>query len=406
MDTEPTVQGSTPPVKPTINSSDKKTGCFVISLIFVVFIIFAVLVYFGWRYFKNKPDTVQTNEQTATENQKKIPLTEDKQKKDSSPSKNIEGKILASTETLNNNNEVLLWVISEGTVSGKTVDKSFNTLTIYDPLKKEAVRQITGKFNATGTSYRFYPHKDKVWFLSEKNQSNNAEDNLINAYNSQNGDELLNTNSFIEKYEELSPGVNSMSLDNQFAALKITAKDGKKYVYNVNDEKLVSEKDWNKAKYSGTNEVKIPYYSLIPEPYAEGRMLLYKLLIPKSRVPDRGFRSQYFSDVFIINFFRDNQKEVTPGKVYFRGSLYYFDDEIIVIMSNKDLDQKSEIKMLCLNTKGEELWSKTNSEIYTASITYYNIVSRAGNSLVVKIKDKGIKAFDYKTGEGLWSFDF
>jgi hypothetical protein len=407
MNTKPLTQPDNLQPKSKFSMNDKKAGCLVLSLLFIVLIIFTIGIYLGWKYFKKESATEQKTETTSTDTPDRVTSPDKKNSRDSvKSSKFIEGKILASASSLNEKNKIILWILSEGAVSGKSIDKSMNTITMYNPVEKSIIRKITGKFVVQGSNYRFNSYKDKVWFISEMSSGKAGTDDLIYAYDSQTGEEILNTKSFAEKYDELSPGINSFSLDVQFAAVKITAKDGNKFVYKIKDEKLITEKDWAKEKYYPGKETKVPYFALKPEPYTEGRYQLVRLLVPKSKVPDMDFKSPYITDVFVLNFYREGEKEIVPGKVFFRGQLCYFDDEIITIMSNKDVDQKSEVKMSCLNTDGKELWTKPASAFFNASINYFNTVKRLDNSLLVTIKDKGIKAFDYKTGEEFWSLDF
>lgn len=406
MNTEP----SSPPdgiqPKTGLSMSDKKAGCLVVSGLIVVALLLVVAIYFGWKYFSKESATEQKTETTSTETPKPVTSPDKKKTQDSiSSSKKIEGKILASATSLNEKGEVMLWIISEGVYSGKSVDKSLNTISLYDPVNKNVLRKITGRFSFQGFNYRFCQYKDKVWFITETSSSTDT-DNLIFSYDSQTGDEILNTKKFIENNSELTVGISSFSLDNQFAGIKITTKDGNKYVYKIKEEKLISEKEWSKEKYYPKNETKIPYYTLSPEPYTEGRMNLIKLLVPKSKVPDREFKSRFMQDIIILNFYSSDKKEISPGQVFFSGQVFYFDEEIIALMSHKDADKNSESILSCLKTDGKELWIKPGSEIFSANISYNISVDRLGNSLIFTANDKGVKAFDYKTGEELWNYKF
>ncbi len=389
-----------------LGKKDKKAGCIIIVLIILLVIFLIGIIVLSYHFLTKSEDSddtitevtkLDTNSKTfPPKSEEDTMMTSDK----------ITGEIIAVTETLSEENKTLLWILTKGSKTGKTVTTSLNTIYIYEPLEKRILKTIPGKFNVSGQNFRFYSYDDKVWFIKSIDSWNDDSKNPVNVFDSKSMNEILNTQSFIEKYDDLSVGIKSISFDNELTGFNITARDGKKYVYKIKDDKLLTEKEWYDEKYKTNDKTKVIYYTLIPEPHTEGRMQLYRLSVPKSKIPENDFNDSKFWDMFIQNFYREGAKEITPDKVFFSGTILYQDDEVIMIIHNIDADPSSEINLTCLDTEGKELWMKQQSDLFDVKLNLKNKIRRIENTILFKAYDAGIIAFDYKTGEELWTFNY
>ena len=389
-----------------LGKKDKKAGCIIAMLIVLLVIFIIVIIVFGYHLLTksdNNDDSITEVSIRDTVSKTISPKTEE----DSITTSNkITGDIIAVTETLSEENKIQLWVLAKGSNTGRTVTPSLNTIYIYEPLEKNILKTITVKFVESGQNFRFYYYDDKVWFVMAVDSWKEDSESVVNVFDSKSMSEILNTKSFVEKYDDLSVGIQSISFDNRLTGFNITTRDGKKYVYQIKEDKLYTEKEWYDEKYYSNDKTKVYYYSLIPEPHTEGRMQLYRLYVPKSKIPESDFNDSNFWDTFLQSFYKKSAKEITPDKVYFRGNILYQDKDVIIVLHNIDADPNSDIKMTCIDTDGKELWVKQQQELFDVKLNSKHKVRRIENTIMFKAKDKGIIAFDYETGEKLWTFNY
>lgn len=391
-----------------LNKKDKTAGCIIVGFIIFIVIIIILAIVFGYHLLIKDDE----NEETKIIDSKSDTVTrtvtpDDINKTDTDESlEKISGVIVAVTGIKTDDDKINLWVLSKDSESENIENPLSCTIYIYDPFNKKILRTITGNYEASGNNFRFYNYKDKVWLIRAVDSKNTDLENYIYVYDSETGDEILNSRSFIKQYEKLNSGIQSLSFDNRLTGFNITAKDGRKYVYKIKDDKLLSEKKWYKEKFNPKDKKLIHYYTLMLEPHTEGRMLLYRLSVPKSKVVERDFNESYKWDTFLHAFYGKSAKEIAPDRVFFRGHLLYQDKEIIIIFHNIDADPNSESELTCLDINGKELWKKPKSELFNVNINVPHIVGRIDNTLLYKVKSKGVIALDYETGEKLWSFDY
>ena len=390
-----------------LNKKDKKAGCIIIGFIIFIIIVIILAIIFGYHVLINGDEneetkTVDSKSDTVT---KTIPGDIDETDTDESSEK-ITGEIVTVTGTKTDDDKIKLWVLTRDLESEDRVSSQSGTIFIYDPIDKKILRTITGNYNANGSGFRFYNYKDKVWFIRAVDSWNTETKNFLCVYDSETGNEVFNSKKFLKKYEELSSGIQSLSFDNQLVGFEITAKDGRKYVYKIKDDELISEKDWYDEKYKTQSKKLVYYYTLIPEPHTEGRLLLYRLSVPKSKIRERDFNDSRMWDSFLHAFYGKSAKEITPDRVFFRGHLLFQDEEIILILHNTNADPNSKSLLTCLDLKGQELWEKPMSELFNANLDVSHHVRRIDSTLLYKVKSKGVIALDYETGEELWSFEY
>ena len=391
-----------------LNKKDKKAGCIIIGFIIIIIIVIILAIIFGYHLLINGDEneeikTIDSKSDTVTKTVKSDDI--DKKDKDESSEK-ISGEVIAITGIKADNDKINLWVLTKDFDSEGRVSSLSGTIYIYDPIEKKILKTIKGNYNANGSNFKFHNYKDKVWFIRAVDSWNKETENFLYVYDSETGDEILNSKKFLKKYEELNSGIQKLSFDNQLTGFEITAKDGRKYIYKIKDEKLISEKDWFDEKYKTKGEQLVFYYTLIPEPHTEGRLLLYRLSVPKSKIRERDFNDSYMWDSFLHAFYKKSAKEITPDRVFFRGHLLYQDDDIILILHNTNADPNSKFKLTCMDLKGKELWEKPKSELFNAKLDVSHNIRRIDSTLLYKVKSKGVIALDYETGEELWSFDY
>ena len=404
---------SAPTGSPNINpplaqlrKKDKKAGC-IISILIVLLVIFIIgLIIFSYHLLTKSDNNEDSITEVAIRDTVSKTISPKTEEDTITTSNKITGDIIVVTETLSEENKIQLWVLAKGSKTGRTVTPSLNTIYIYEPLEKKILKTITGKFEVSGQNFKFYSYNDKIWFIRSIDSWNDDSEDPVNVFNSKTMNEILNTKSFVEKFDELSVGIQSITFDNRLTGFNITTNDGKKYVYKIKDDKLLTEKEWYDEKNYTNEKTKVFYYTLMPEPHTEGRMLLYRLYVPKSKIPESDFNDSYFWDTFLQSFYRKGAKEITPDEVFFRGNILYQDKDVIIILHNIEADPNSEIKLTCLDTDGKELWVKQQVELFDVKLNSKHKVRRIDNTIIFKAKDAGIIAFDYITGENLWTFHY
>ena len=83
MNTEPPTQPGNLQPKSKFSMNDKKAGCLVLSLLFIVLIIFTIGIYLGWKYFKKESATEQKTETTSTDTPERVTSPDKKNSRDS-----------------------------------------------------------------------------------------------------------------------------------------------------------------------------------------------------------------------------------------------------------------------------------------------------------------------------------
>ncbi|MFC2093319.1 hypothetical protein ACFLSV_05405 [Bacteroidota bacterium] len=389
-----------------LGKKDKKAGCIIAILIILLVLFIIGMIVFGYHLLTKSDDNDDSLTEIALRDTISKTVSPKTEEDSITTSDKISGEIIAVAETLSEENKIQLWVLAKGSKTDKTVSPVLNTIYIYEPLEKKILKTISGKFMGSGQNFRFYCYDDKVWFVRSIDSWKDDSENPLYVFDSKTMNEILDTKTFVEKYDELSVGIQSITFDNRLTGFNITTRDGKKYVYKIKEDELMTEKAWSDEKNYTNEKTKVYYYSLIPEPHTEGRMLLYRLYVPKSKIAESDFNDSYFWDVFLQNFYRKGAKEITPDKVYFRGNILYQDKDVIIILHNIDADPNSDIKMSCIDTDGNELWVKQQSELFDVKLNSQHKIRRVSDTILFKAKGAGIIAFDYITGEKLWTYNY
>lgn len=222
--------------------------------------------------------------------------------------------------------------------------------------------------------------------------------------------EVLNNELLGKQFSELKNGIAKVEDVYDMDGFKFTTKDGYTYYYEAVLNKLYTEEQYedksslektftDKTEYCFTDEERQQLYK-ISRKVGEVVKKPISANIVSSLVKDNG---AWYKRVYKISYF----EEFTPGIIYFKASVLYFDENNIVLIYQNELGEDAPIILKCLDAGKKEIWSKTGEEAAflkpflksTNATSFLN-----GNQLaIVQPYQLGV-CLNIENGEINWSF--
>ncbi|MGH2574908.1 MAG: hypothetical protein ACRDFC_04320, partial [Ignavibacteria bacterium] len=192
---------------------------------------------------------------------------------------------------------------------------------IYDPAEEKVLKKIKTEYdNIIPTPDMFY--KDgEVWIVSGVFIETEP---MINVYNAETGDLILDTKAFTEKYTKLQSGIVGLRTEKNPNRLIMDTRDGQNgIVFTLDDGKLYdSEQEYRKAKQSDAKG-DMTIFVLGAEDSGP-RKKLYKVTGPKDELSDKSISESYLHNSESLFFFTKSIAEkITPDKVYIEGIIFH-----------------------------------------------------------------------------------
>lgn len=322
-----------------------------------------------------------------------------------------------------------LWIQNDGTlrftsrtnnmgqISLKTVGWFCRTYSyVYDPVDEKVINGFKTSYDDLPPVSDIVYEKEKIWLVNSSSEGVPPE---IKAYNSENYQQILNTQSFCEKNKELAAGIISVSVDNQKPVrFRISTKDGKEIVYNPSDDKFFPNTIEFEKYYKQNDSTASGIFALVNEENSDKRKKLYYITGPKYDL--------YFSTSWADEIVKQNMSafksmkpvEILPDKVFIEGNVLFTDDEIAVIVHQDNVGKTSNRMLTCVDKSGKELWTVQQKDLFDElegkdddSRTEMSFLrtqldaQRAGNVVIFIYKPVGAIGFQLANGKKLWEFE-
>lgn len=222
--------------------------------------------------------------------------------------------------------------------------------------------------------------------------------------------EVLNNELLGKQFSELKNGIANVEDVYDLDGFKLTTKDGYTYYYEAVLNKLFTEQQYedksslektftDKTEYCFTDEERQQLYKITRK---VGEVIKKPLSanIVSSLVKENG---DWYKRVYKISSF----EEFTPGIIYFKASVLYFDENNIVLIYQNELGEDAPIILKCLDADKKEIWSKTGEETAllkpflksTNSVSFLN-----GSQLAIMQPYQLGVSLNIENGEINWSF--
>jgi hypothetical protein len=287
-------------------------------------------------------------------------------------------------------------------------------LYVYDPLTKTVLKKIKTEYTTTPPQPKMFYLNQKIWMIAYGDDDNAA---VVQTVDPTSGTVTMDTQAFLAKYPSLKSGIADMTLLDSPRRLNIQAKDGLKYVFTLENETLVSEKEYNDAeqKDKKTSQGSTSVFVLTDD----DRGLLYVVTGPLSKLKGEIISDSELENADTMKFFYDaTATKLTPDTAYLKGVIIYQDPKLAVILHQVQLGNDSDRLLTCLDTQGKVLWTLGQADLFsqlalTANDSFSDIFfiksdlsgTREGNIFLFKMKDVGIMGIDVTTGKKLWVFN-
>jgi hypothetical protein len=287
---------------------------------------------------------------------------------------------------------------------------------VYDPASKDVLNGFKTSFDDLPPVSDIIYENGKIWIV---NSSSDGVPPEIRAYNSENYQQILNTQSFCEKNKELAAGIINVSVDNQKPVrFRISTKDGRELVYNPSDDKFFPNTIEFEKYYKQNDSTASGIFALVNEENSDKRKKLYYITGPKYDL--------YFSTSWAQEIVKQNMSafksmkpvEILPDKVFIEGNVLYTDDEIAVIVHQDNVGKTSNRMLTCVDKSGKELWTVQQKDLFDElkgkdddSRTEMFFLrtqldaQRAGNVVVFIYKPAGAIGFQVADGKKLWEYE-
>ncbi|MBN8570918.1 MAG: hypothetical protein J0M18_14915 [Ignavibacteria bacterium] len=287
---------------------------------------------------------------------------------------------------------------------------------VYDPASKDVLNGFKTSFDDLPPVSDIIYENGKIWLVNSSSEGVPPE---IRAYNSENYQQILNTQSFCEKNKELAAGIINVSVDNQKPVrFRISTKDGRELVYNPSDDKFFPNTIEFEKYYKLNDSTASGIFALVNEENSDKRKKLYYITGPKYDL--------YFSTSWAQEIVKQNMSafksmkpvEILPDKVFIEGNVLYTDDEIAVIVHQDNVGKTSNRMLTCVDKSGKELWTVQQKDLFDElegkdddSRTEMFFLrtqldaQRAGNVVVFIYKPAGAIGFQVADGKKLWEYE-
>jgi len=339
----------------------------------------------------------------------------------------IKGDFLDVTVVPSKNTNPNLWVLTDGSFNFIQSTKSPGSYSvgrkcyfcklwayIYDPVKGEILKKIKIEQNDIITSSHILYKKNEVWVVTAQYGENPPG---IYVFNSETGEQIMDTKDFIAKYPELSSGVSELYIDKKKpVSIRFKTRDGRTdQIFDFESGKIYDGwAEYNKSKGSG-DESKFNVFALGSQSSAV-RKNLYYVTGPKKEIQDPSHIESYLDNEHSLKFFANaTAKKLVPDKGFIEGILLYQDEDACIIIHQAVADKDSDRMLTCVESDGKIRWEIKQSELFKkarvdkddAFSSAFFMKDKFGGQqesgvFIFKLEGSGVMGFDYKTGKKLW----
>jgi hypothetical protein len=321
-----------------------------------------------------------------------------------------------------------LWILTDGSFSYIQETKSpgrysvgrkgifCKTYTyVYDPVSKNIIKKIKTDYDELPPKPDMFTKDGKVWIVS---QEQSVYEPIINVYDAESMNEVMDTKAFTKKFDEFSSGIINLRVEFDPVRFQIKTRDGQSFTYSVDLDKLFQNDHEMKQQLikEGPQDATI---FVLGEEKSGPRKLLYKVTGPADKVLTNSISESYLKDPKTLMFFTNSTaQQLTTDKVYLEGIILFQDKDAVVILHQDQVGKNASRILTCVDVNGKVRWTKTQDELFKKLAvieddpfsTIFFMKSkikavREGNILLFKFEPEGIIGFDYVTGKKLWTLE-
>jgi len=304
-----------------------------------------------------------------------------------------------------------------GQISLKTVGWFCRTYSyVYSPEEEEIINGFKTSFDGIPPAADIIYDKGKIWIV---NSSSEGVPPGINIYNSESYQQEMNTKSFCEKNNEVSSGIENVSVDSRMPAkLRIYTKDGRELLYSIQDDKFFPSSIELEKYYKQNDTILSGAFVLVEEENSDKRKKLYYLTGAKYEL---SFSYGWAKEIIKQNItaFRNLKAvELLPEKVFIEGEVLYTDDEVSVIIHQNNAGKNAERMLTCIDKSGKELWTIQQEDLFDemegredetiSDMSFLRnqlTAQRFNNAIILIYKPIGAMGFEIASGKKLWEFE-
>lgn len=341
----------------------------------------------------------------------------------------IKGDLLNVTFVPGKDNESgKLWIVTDGSFSYIQTTKSpghystgreglfCKTWTyIYDPINKIVLKKLKTSYDKLPPKPEMFTKDGDVWVVTQEQGSYEP---MVNVYNAETMELVMDTKAFIGKHEEFKSGIINLRVVNEEPRhFDMKTRDGQSFVYLVEQDKVFANISELKDKsFSGSDIVSV---FALGEKSSGPRKILYKVTGPAKNLKTNSISESYLDNASTLKFFMESTAEkLTPDKIYLEGIILHQDKDAVVILHQDQAGKNASRLLTCVSSDGNVLWQKGQDDLFKElAVTEKDPFSeiffmkskisaiREGDMLLFKFEPKGIIGFDYFNGKKLWTLD-
>jgi hypothetical protein len=287
---------------------------------------------------------------------------------------------------------------------------------LYDPVGKKVIKDFKTPYDEIPPTPKMFYREGMVWIVSPQQFSY---DPIINVYDAETGELVMNTDGFIKKFPELSSGLTKLRVEEDPKRFDLDTKDGGKFIYSVDENKMYSsDKEYNDA-HGKLSQDTVSIFAMGSES-SSPRKILYRLTGPAGELSGKSISESTLKDSSSVRFFYHSSViALNPGKVYLEGIILYQDNESAVILHQTSAGKKADRILTCVTSAGKELWTLPQDQLFPdmgvnedkdpfSKIFFMKdkfSAARQGNIVIFKFLEEGMIGIDFKTGKKLWELD-
>ncbi len=301
--------------------------------------------------------------------------------------------------------------VTTNTSMSISTESLFNKLYTYtyDPVQKKVLSRTKTEYGATPPHAKMYHIKGQLWMVLASTDDQPA---VIDVYDPTTKQRVLDTAGFVSKYPDLKPGISKLSMEEDPLRFALTTKDGKKFTYLLEEDRLILSEEYSKMLYDPSDKKEISLFQL--DGVDDDRQHLYYITGPKSTIS-----SHELSNLDKPDSWETGTKAVklTPEQVYLAAIILYQDERLAVVLSQNQIDVNAERLLTAVNKEGKLLWTLSQSELFPeialrSDDAFSDLFfmkgkfhsAQQGNLFIFKMDGIGMIGIDAATGKKQWTF--
>lgn len=286
---------------------------------------------------------------------------------------------------------------------------------VYDPVNKKIIKKIKTDYDELPPKPDMFTNNGKVWIVSQEQFNYEP---IINVYDAESMDEVMDTKAFTKKFKEFSSGIINLRVEFDPVRFDIKTRDGQSYIYSVDFDRLFTTDSDLKKQLTKEGPEVVTIFALGEENSAP-RKQLYKVTGPADKLLSSSLSESYLKDPHTLMFFTGSTAQLlTADKIYLEGIILCQDKDAVVILHQDQVGKNATRILTCVDANGKVKWTKTQDELFKklavteedAFSTIFFMKSKIkaihqGNILLFKFEPEGMIGFDFETGKKLWTLE-